>query len=277
MDSAPSRPRQRALDAAAGLLAGAGAVAAVTAVVAVLDRWVPPLSLGALYVLAVLPVAIAWGALVAVPVAVGSMLAFNFFELPPRHTLHLREGEDWLALVVYLAVAVAASWLAGRARRREREAAARERETALLADAAARLLGAGDLAREAVCRILVSDVHGASLRALAFARTLGIEDARAVFFAFDAVEAKRLRSDWERRGIDIPLEVHEAPYRDLGDPLRTYLRALTGEDKVVVVVMPELVVDGWRRLLHNQRALYVKRLLLFEPHVILSSVPYRLR
>ena len=31
--------------------------------------------------------------------------------------------------------------------------------------------------------------------------------------------------------------------------------------------MPELVVRGWRRLLHNQRALYMKRLLLFEPRV----------
>ena len=31
--------------------------------------------------------------------------------------------------------------------------------------------------------------------------------------------------------------------------------------------MPELVTRGWRRLLHNQRALYVKRLLLFEPNV----------
>ena len=40
--------------------------------------------------------------------------------------------------------------------------------------------------------------------------------------------------------------------------------------------MPELIVHGWRRLLHNQRALYLKRLLLFEPRIILSSVPYRL-
>ena len=31
------------------------------------------------------------------------------------------------------------------------------------------------------------------------------------------------------------------------------------------------------RLLHNQRALYIKRLLLFEPGVILASVPYRPR
>jgi hypothetical protein len=41
--------------------------------------------------------------------------------------------------------------------------------------------------------------------------------------------------------------------------------------------MPELVVRGWARLLHNQRSLYLKRLLLFERHVILASVPYQLR
>jgi hypothetical protein len=44
----------------------------------------------------------------------------------------------------------------------------------------------------------------------------------------------------------------------------------------VLVLMPELYTRGWRRLLHNQKALYVKRLLLFEPHVILASVPYQL-
>ena len=42
------------------------------------------------------------------------------------------------------------------------------------------------------------------------------------------------------------------------------------------VVMPEVVFRGWPRVLHNQRALYIKRLLLFEPRVILSSVPYQL-
>ena len=44
----------------------------------------------------------------------------------------------------------------------------------------------------------------------------------------------------------------------------------------VSVVMPELVFSGVRKLLHNQRALYIKRLLLFEPRVLLSSVPYHL-
>jgi hypothetical protein len=45
---------------------------------------------------------------------------------------------------------------------------------------------------------------------------------------------------------------------------------------VAVAIVPELVVSGWRRILHNQRALYLKRLLLFEPRVILAVVPYQL-
>ncbi len=55
------------------------------------------------------------------------------------------------------------------------------------------------------------------------------------------------------------------------------LRNITADPSAVaVVVMPELVVRGTDRLLHNQRALYLKRLLLFEPRVILASVPYQL-
>jgi amino acid transporter len=129
----------------------------------------------------------------------------------------------------------------------------------------------------AVARVLVSGVHAASLRALNYAGTLGLPDTRAVSFAFDHDEAHRIRREWAEFEIATPLEVHEAPYRDLGDPLLAYLRGLTADPETAVnVVMPELVVRGWRRLLHNQRALYVKRLLLFEPRVILSSVPYQL-
>jgi amino acid transporter len=129
-----------------------------------------------------------------------------------------------------------------------------------------------------VARVLVSGVQAASLRAINYARSLGLEDAKAVSFAFDAGEAQRIEEDWRREKIDLSLDVVEAPYRDLGDPLLRYVRALTEDpDVLVTVVMPELIFSGWPRLLHNQRALYIKRLLLFEPRVVLSSVPYHLR
>jgi amino acid transporter len=131
--------------------------------------------------------------------------------------------------------------------------------------------------KRAACRILVSGAHAASLRAAHYAATLGFADTRAVFFATDADEVKRLKLEWEKRRMPVPLEIEQAPYRDLGEPLLRNLRRITSDpDAVAVVIMPELIFSGSERLLHNQRALYIKRLLIFEPRVILASVPYRL-
>ena len=129
----------------------------------------------------------------------------------------------------------------------------------------------------ALVRVLVSGVNASSMRAVNYARTLGIKDTRAVNFAFSAEEGAELRGEWAAHGPRIPLEIDEAPYRDIGTPLRAYLGGLTEDGRTkVILVMPELVVRGLSRALHNQKALYLKRLLLFEPHVILASVPYQL-
>jgi two-component system sensor histidine kinase KdpD len=124
----------------AGAAAGLFAVAIVTGAVAVFDNFVPVLSLGVLYVFAVLPVAVVWGTAYAVPVAILSMLAFNFLFLPPLYTFTLADRRNWFALAVYLTTAIVVGSLASRARRRRDEAVQREREAALLADIAAELL-----------------------------------------------------------------------------------------------------------------------------------------
>ena len=125
-------------------------------------------------------------------------------------------------------------------------------------------------------RIFVSGANAASMRALNWAEAVGLPDTRAVNFAFDETEAAVMRRKWRAQDARVPLEVLAAPYRDIGDPLLAYLRELTDDGHDVLVVLPELILRGWARLLHNQRALYVKRLLLVEPHVILASVPYQL-
>ena len=130
--------------------------------------------------------------------------------------------------------------------------------------------------RPLAVRIFVSGANAASMRALNWAESVGLPDTRAVNFAFDETEASAMRRKWRAADARVPLEVLAAPYRDIGDPLLAYLRELTEEGNDVLVVLPELILRGWRRLLHNQRALYVKRLLLVEPNVILASVPYQL-
>src|SRR5438105_2180588 len=135
-------------EAMVAALASAGAVALVTGAIAVARPYVPVLSLGVLYVFAVLPVAVVWGLVYAIPVSIASMLAFNWFFLPPTHTFALRDSENWFALAVYLVTAVVVSELAARARRRAGEAEQREREAALLAQASDALLRGAEVASE---------------------------------------------------------------------------------------------------------------------------------
>jgi two-component system sensor histidine kinase KdpD len=116
------------------------AVAVATALVYALKPIAPVLSLGVVYTLAVLVAAVWFGLPYAIGTALVSMVAFNFLFLPPVHTLTLADGRNWTALAVYLTTAVVASHLATSARRRAHEAEQREREAALLSDAAAAVL-----------------------------------------------------------------------------------------------------------------------------------------
>jgi two-component system, OmpR family, sensor histidine kinase KdpD len=147
-------------------LASAAAVAVVTGAIAIVDPYVPVLSLGVLYVFAVLPVAVFFGLAFALPVAVASMLAFNWFFLPPVHTFTLADRTNWFALAVYSVTAVVVSELAARARRRAASSEQRERESALLAQLATDLLRG---------RALDEELGEIERRAAA---VLGVEDAK---------------------------------------------------------------------------------------------------
>lgn len=141
------------------------AVALVTGAVYALEPVAPVLSLGVLYLFAVLPVAAVWGLPFAVLVSVVSMLAFNFLFLPPTHTLRLSDSENWVALAVYLITAISVSGLAARARRRAaeaeqhareaRESEARRRSEAVEAEALRR----SDTVKTAVLRSVSHDLR----------------------------------------------------------------------------------------------------------------------
>jgi hypothetical protein len=83
---------------------------------------------------------------------------------------------------------------------------------------------------------------------------------------------------WFESGVDIPLDMVEAPYRDLGPPMLREIRRYTSQPGTVVTVVIYDLLLGARRhlLLHNQRATFIKRLLLREPNVAVTSVPFPL-
>jgi hypothetical protein len=86
-----------------------------------------------------------------------------------------------------------------------------------------------------------------------------------------------LASEWEERGVPVPLVVIESPYRETVRPVRQYVRQLRREHPgdVISIVIPEYVVEHWwQQLLHNQTALLLKTRLRLEPSVAVTSVPW---
>ena len=122
----------------------------------------------------------------------------------------------------------------------------------------------------------VSGVNDATIRAANYAETLEAAETRGIYFDLDPDAAHRMQEEWGEAGMRFPLDIVETPFRDLTGPMLDEVRRYTARPgTLVLVVIPEFIVSKWRHLLlHNQNALFVKRLFLFEPNVVLSSVPY---
>ncbi|HEV7148005.1 MAG TPA: APC family permease [Pedococcus sp.] len=128
--------------------------------------------------------------------------------------------------------------------------------------------------------VLVSKLHAPTLRALAYAKATRPSRLVALTVAVDADEERKLRADWEARGLDVPLTIVASPFREVTRPVLEYISHIRRESPrdVVTVFIPEYVVGHWwEHLLHNQSALRLKGRLLYQPGVMVTSVPYQLR
>jgi amino acid transporter len=127
--------------------------------------------------------------------------------------------------------------------------------------------------------VLVSKVHKPTLRALAFAKATRPDTLTALTVNIEDEATRLLQAEWERHDLPVPLTVLESPYREVTRPLLDYIRKLRADRPrdVVSVFIPEYVVGHWwEQLLHNQQALRLKGRLLFQPGVMVTSVPWLL-
>ncbi|MCE0766305.1 APC family permease [Pseudonocardia kujensis] len=127
--------------------------------------------------------------------------------------------------------------------------------------------------------VLVSTLHKPTLRALAYARATRPDVLEALTVNVDEADTKKLISDWGKRKIPVKLKVVESPYREITRPVLDYVKRIRSDNPrdVVTVYIPEYVVGHWwEQLLHNQSALRLKSRLLFQPGVMVTSVPWQL-
>ena len=128
--------------------------------------------------------------------------------------------------------------------------------------------------------VLVSSLNRATMRALGYAKATRPAQLIALTVNLDDADTRALQDEWDRHDIDIPLTVIASPYREITRPILGYIRRIGRQSPrdVVTVFIPEYVVGHWwEQLLHNQSSLRLKTRLLFQPAVIVASVPYQLR
>jgi len=127
--------------------------------------------------------------------------------------------------------------------------------------------------------VLVSRLHMPTLRAVAYARATRPDVLEALTVNVDDADTRALVAEWEKRDIPVPLKVVESPYREITKPILQYVKRIRTDNPrdVVTVFIPEYVLGRWwEQLLHNQSALRLKGRLLFQPGVMVVSVPWQL-
>ncbi|MFI2232250.1 APC family permease [Nocardia testacea] len=127
--------------------------------------------------------------------------------------------------------------------------------------------------------VLVSKLHLPTRRALAYARAGRPDTLEAITVNVDEDDTRALVREWEKSDNPVPLKVIESPYREITKPVLEYVKRVRKDAPrdVVTVFIPEYVVGHWwEQVLHNQSALRLKGRLLFEPGVMVTSVPWQL-
>jgi len=121
-------------------------------------------------------------------------------------------------------------------------------------------------------------VNYASLRAIAFARTLA-KDAILLHVSTDPESAEKVKSRVETYVPDLKFVVVESPYRSFVRPLQAYVRAIHSQrpDAFVTIVLPEFITaHWWERYLHERSAARLHRAFEKHPNIAVVMVPYLL-
>jgi hypothetical protein len=123
--------------------------------------------------------------------------------------------------------------------------------------------------------VLIEDLDQAALSALQYARQLNPLRITAVHVAVDPDHARELGRLWARVDIPFPLELVDAPDRNLLATTQATIAELVRPDTEVTVLVPRRRYVGfWRRVLHDQTSAGLTKVLGSMENVNVTMVPF---
>lgn len=263
MSSTRHRSAVSSTQSTVGYLIAVLGTAALAALLLPLHDRISEANLVLAFLLPVVAAAAAGGLWPGVAAAFLGVIAVDVGFLPPRGYLHLSESQDYVALAVYLVVAVTISYLVSARERRRLQAARRERESRTLYELSTSLVTRGSL--DDALRSMVRTVRALfNLRGCAIVLP---RDGGMRLAASDGDIPADLRATWEASGGD-PVLVRGSGSRTLaaGEALVVPLRGADEPVGALIVVAggPGELAFGQaeRRVLEtfaNQAALAVEQ------------------
>jgi amino acid transporter len=125
--------------------------------------------------------------------------------------------------------------------------------------------------------VLIEDLDQAALSALQYARQLNPLSITALHVAVDPDHARELGRLWSRVHLPIPLELVDAPDRNLLATVEEAVAELVRPDTEVTVLVPRRRYVGfWRRVLHDQTSAGLTKVLGGMENVNVTLVPFHL-
>ena len=124
----------------------------------------------------------------------------------------------------------------------------------------------------------LQSVNKSFIKALNCAISLGGQEIEVYHVSTDEAELQKVREQYEKLGLQIPLVVEEAPYRDVYDRIVAHIQEeerKLDEHQMLSVVLPHFVIKNlWHRCLHNQTAMRLERAFYKMRNVSVISMPY---
>ena len=231
------------------------AIAAIVAVLRALQAEPNSTIAALLFLLVVLATATVAQMRAAVIISVAAMLAFNYFLLPPLHTFAIADPQNWVALFVFVVVAVTGSQLSGAARARAREAEARKQRaefaSALLASFSHDLRTPVTSVRVAVANLQDLSLPPDDRRAQA---QLALQELDRLTRLFeDILDMARIDAaavNPQRQWVS-PADVVDAAVAYAGPALAQHLLEVDADDGSEIQVDPRLTSTALAHVLEN--------------------------
>jgi len=127
--------------------------------------------------------------------------------------------------------------------------------------------------------VMVGQLHRGILNALDYARSMSADHLVALHVCIDDDDGSALRRQWEELGIEVPLEMVTAHFRDIGAAVEGHLKEL-GErwpNNRRTLVTSQYAAGGmFDDLLHNQSLVLLREQLMVDCNVAVVAVPYRI-